>query len=1192
MNYRLKAKGLPCNLTQVKIPVSYPPLKLFIAMKLTVLLTLAFNFQLLAGALAQKINIRVQDKPFKSVLREIQQQSGYSFIMENHYMRQARPVTLTLSDADISEALPILFAGQPFGYSIRGKVVSAAPLTEAKPESPIKKIQLVQDTIWGTVTDSLGNPLAGVTVRIVGTNKGTTTNPQGRFQISESPENATLSFHLLGHNDVVRVASPDMNVSLFAVLDQLSEAEVTVNTGYQNISKERAVGSFEVINNELLNRSVSTNFQDRLRGVTTGMRFTTNDQTIGRIQTNPNNRNTGITIRGESTYMSSTEPLIVVDNFPFEGELSSLNPNDIENVTILKDASAASIWGARSGNGVIVITTKRGKRNEKMKLDFVSNVTVSSKPDLFYSQRFLPAKDFIEVEQYLFDQGYFNFDINNSFNYPVVSPSVEIMALVRSGTISAEDGQARLAALAQYDVRNDYEKYVYQNAVNQQYSLGISGGTDNLTYRLSTGLDRNREELIRNGFNRIVVNSLNTYSPVKNLQITAGINYSRSVTSLNNEAPDYIVNNFNYQGSMFPYTRLADDQGNHLDVLTKLRESYLQQAEERGYLDWRYRPLDEIYLSDNTTKVNSIMARLSASYQIIPQLAIEVNYQNEQQRITGRNHRSQDTYYVRDMINTFTVYNAEANALTSNYPLGGMLSTNNYDWSSNTLRGQLNYNQQFGKHAVYSIAGSEIRELKTNGFSQTFIGYDDQFGTSVSTLDFVTFYPTSPSGASRLLGIGSIVTGIDNRFISYYANASYSYDNKYILSLSGRRDGANLFGAKTNNRFTPLWSAGAGWKISRESFYNTEAIPYLQLRATYGFNGNTYSRGTALLTARYSIEGMTGAQTLVNLTAPNSELKWERVENINLGLDFHSKDQIISGTIEYYIKNGIDLVQPTDLPPQTGFLTYTANTAKTRTQGMDVNLTARILDRKLKWSTNLLLSVLKDEIVRYDAPYTSISTSGGIEGKPLHALFAYKWEGLNPETGAPVGLLNGTKSEDYGAIYNNLDPEQLVYTGSALPTTFGALRNDFSYKDFTLSFNILYSLNYFFRRPSISTNYTGMLTAEKHTDYSKRWQNPGDELTTSVPSLVYPADANRSNFYQYSEALITSGDHIRLQDIQFSYDFTNLIPNNNKSKKLYAFIYANNLGIIWRKNDYNIDPNSIYYYPEPLSVSLGINANF
>ncbi|MNZ76265.1 TonB dependent receptor [compost metagenome] len=520
-----------------------------------------------------------------------------------------------------------------------------------------------------------------------------------------------------------------------------------------------------------------------------------------------------------------------------------------------------------------------------------------------------------------------------------------------------------------------------------------------------------------------------------------------------------------------------------------------------------------------------------------------------------------------------------------------MLDLTDYTWSSKNFRTQLNYDKSFDKHSVTALAGFESRELTTEGSAQSLLGYDDQFGTSNMSLDYVTFFPNSPTSSSRLPGPSGRVFGITNRYISYYINGSYNYKDLYTVTASARTDGANLFGAKTNNRFTPLWSIGAGWKISNESFYTNELIPYLNLRASYGFNGNTYRSGTALLTGSYSSSILTGTQTIVKLTAPNSELSWERVRNLNIGLDFGTKNNLINGTIEFYDKRGIDLIQKTNLAPQTGFTTYNANTAQTKTKGIDLTLNFNWCTlQDFKWKTALLYSLIKDKVERYDAPYASITNFGGVKGKPLNAVFAYKWEGLNPENGNPIGWYNGEKSENYAAITANLNESDIVYKGSSVPTSFGAIRNDISYKGFDLSVNITYFFDYVFRRPSINPSYSALLTSEKHLDYLNRWQKPGDEQHTIVPSLVYPNNSNRSLFYQYAEPLVTSASHVRLQDIRFGYDLNRIL----KSAKLdlNVFAYAKNIGIIWRKNKNHIDPQAISGYPEPKFYSIGVNANF
>ncbi len=421
------------------------------------------------------------------------------------------------------------------------------------------------------------------------------------------------------------------------------------------------------------------------------------------------------------------------------------------------------------------------------------------------------------------------------------------------------------------------------------------------------------------------------------------------------------------------------------------------------------------------------------------------------------------------------------------------------------------------------------------------------------------------------------------------------YDKKYVLNFSARRDGANIFGVKINDKITPLWSMGLGWNISNESFYSSNFLPQLKVRATYGYNGNVYY-GSAYLSGRYSIAPVTGVETILINSAPNPSLRWEKVKNLNLGIDWTAQNGILNGSFEFYQKDGNDLIQPTTIAPQTGFTTVMANTAKTKTQGIDLTVQSNNLKGALKWSTTLLLSTIKDKLIAYDAPQTNTSIQNygevtGLIGKPLYSVFSYKYTGLDSENGDPTGIYNGEKSKDYLAIINNFNPDSLIYSGSARPTKFGSLRNDFNFRGFNLSFNVVFKLGYVFRRTSTPLNYADLIESKPNVDYQERWQKPGDESKTIVPSLVVANDRNRDNFYTYSDILVESGDHFRLQDIRLSYQFSQKWIQRSVFKNIQIYGYMNNIAIIWKKNKYNIDPDTGGFgIPNPFSISFGINA--
>ncbi|MFD2960155.1 MULTISPECIES: SusC/RagA family TonB-linked outer membrane protein [Olivibacter] len=1084
-------------------------------------------------------------------------------------------------------------------YLITLKILFCVCLAHARQSSSLEAAHGValQDVypITGKVFDGNNNqPLEGATIAIQGSRTRVLTGADGAFRILTADTTGILLITYIGYRPE-RVPFNRREAGPFIIKlqgDGTQLEEVQVSTGYQTLPKERATGSFVQVDNELLNRRVSTNILDRLDGVTSGVFF--NGSASNNIATATlSNRNYGINVRGQSTINASRQPLIVVDNFPYEGEISNINPNDIESVTVLKDAAAASIWGARSGNGVIVITTKKGKKGQPMHVGFTSNLSFGEKPDILYDQNYLSSPQFIEVERYLFERGYFNADINNTRTFPTISPIVSLLNDHRNNLITDRELEENFTAYTSKDVRADYLKYVYRTSLNQQYAVNLKGGAERLAYTFSVGHDRNRDNLINNGFHRTTLRVSNTYSPLAKLDIVTTVMYSNSTTDENN---DFAYGSFMGTGGryarVFPYAQLADINGTPLRIPRAYRYDYIDRMQEQGLLDWGYYPLREIELADKHTSVKNMLVNFSLDYKFKPFLSLNAQFQNERQLIGMVNHQPKQTFYARDLINRFSMIDEVNGKITHHFPRGGIRSAANYDWNSNNGRIQLNFAPRWKNHRVDALLGGELRELKTEGTNATSYGYDDQFGTAITNLDYVNYFTVNPSGLARIPSPPANVTGITNRYLSYYLNTAYSFKDRYTLSFSARRDGANIFGAKTNQKITPLWSAGLAWNISDEPFYNWKALRYLKLRTTYGFNGNVYQSGGAYLTGVYGNDSYTGDRRIYNLKAPNASLRWERVKNINVGLDFETTDNLLTGSIEYYNKKGIDLIQRTNLAPQTGFTDYMANTASTVSNGVDLLLTANILRKKVRWSSTFIGNFISDRILKYDAPLTSgtIQSGGGVEGKSLFSLFSYKWAGLNPESGDPQGILNGQVSRDYAAIINNYQPDSLVYRGVSRPPFFGSFRNDFSFKGFSLSVNIGYKMGYVFRRPSISLNYTELISTGGHTDYSKRWQNPGDETRTSVPSAVYPADSRRNTFYRYAEVLIEEADHIRLQDIRFGYTLPPSVTKRTGIKSISLFSYLNNLGIIWRKNKQGIDPDA-GLYPAPFSCSFGVNIN-
>jgi len=1033
--------------------------------------------------------------------------------------------------------------------------------------------------VSGTVFSAIENkPLAGATIKIEPSNSTTIANDKGYFSLHVNMVGGKLIVSYLGYKTVEIPLNSIVDGPLNVVLEPNSKIldAVTVSTGFQILPKERANGSFSVINNELFNRSVSTDVISRLNGVTSGLMF-------NKAASN----NLGITIRGKSTIWANTQPLVILDNFPYEGDINNINPNDVENITVLKDAAAASIWGTRAGNGVIVITTKRGKFNQPVTVSFNSNVTTAEKPDLYYEPK-ISSSSYIELEKFLFEKGRYNNAINDGLT--ALTPGVELMLKARSGLITPIERDQQLAALAQHDVRDDMLKYYYQKSTKQQYALNITGGSENQQYYVSGGWDKNLAEAVGNGYNRISLNANNTYSLFNHrVEISTGILYTRTNNDNNWIAPEFGA------GTIYPYALLADGEGNALPIAKK-RIGFLGNKANAALLDWTYKPLDELHFADNTNKGTDYQVSLGLRYKITPSLNAEVKYRYGNGNTKGRDYDSQQTYYTRDIINGFTQINSSTGVVTRPVPLGDILYLTDGEYTSQNLRGQVNYNHTWtAGHQLNILAGAEVGETLTSSESYRLYGYDPNRETSLP-VDFADNYPNYLTGSSSKIMSGLGMSKLTNRTISFFSNGAYTYLGKYTLSASARSDGSNLFGVRTNQKWAPLWSVGGGWNISKEAFYHIVVLPRLKLRTTYGYNGNIDKNVTAFLTTRSGLTNRYNAISANITNPPNPDLTWERIGQLNIGIDFGFKNDILSGSIEYFHKKGKDLIGDALLAPSSGFTAFRGNSASIKGRGLDLTITANVLNREVKWNSILLFSSAKTWVTDYQKKpsVNSDYVSGSIPkaGSELNGIYVYRWAGLDPLTGDPRGYLDGELSKDYTKMLSGSNLDDLEYIGSVNPAYYGSLMNSFSYKGFAFSFNIQYKFGYYFRKESVNYNLLFANSSGRgHSDYVLRWQNPGDEQRTDVPSMVYPAVINRDNFYLRSSAMIEKGDHIRLQDVQLSYTLTKRQISRIPFRSVKVYANANNLGILWKANHAGLDPDATTY-PQPRSMALGMKLDF
>lgn len=1046
-----------------------------------------------------------------------------------------------------------------------------------------------QQRISGRVLSSDDKlPIEGASVSWQGTNTTVSTNSFGEFIIQTTANTAVLVVNHVGYEPTsitVQLPQTDtLNIILNPSFRSLDEVQV-VSTGYQRIPKERATGSFSTVSNELFNHQVGTDILSRLPAIANSM-----------VMANGLAGTPQLMIRGLSTIRGPKDPLIIVDNFPYDGDITNINPNIVENITILKDASASSIWGARAANGVIVITTKGGQFNQPITLDFNSNVTIGAKPDLGYIRQ-MSSNDFIDMEQELFSRNFYNSQIN-SVNRPVISPVVDLLNKVRNGELSEEQVQQQIDALRTVDARDQFNQYMYSPSVNQQYFLSAQGGAEKFSWTSAVGYDHNKDNL-GSTYQRINLRFQNTYRPIKQLSLTTGLLYTQS----QNQSGRYGYNNVSMRGNFFvPYMQMADDSGNPLPVARDLNQNYIQTAGDGQLLDWHYYPLTDWQHQTSNSNVSDILATAALDYQIIKGLNATVNYQYEREFGLNTNLADENSYMARDYINRFAqISNGSATFIV---PKGGILDKSNNILNANNLRGQLNFDNTYGKHNIIAIAGAEIRSNNVNGQQMRYYGYNEN-NLTTGNVDFINTYPTLPRG-SAFIERNQYLSENTTNFVSQFANAAYTFDNRYVLSGSARRDASNLFGLETNDQWNPFWSAGFAWKLSNEKFYKVDFLTYLNLRATYGFSGNIDPAMVAVNTISYFFQNsfINNNPMAYFSNYYNPQLKWETSKMLNIAIDFRTKNERISGSIEYYQKKGDNLFGAAPIDYTTGVAPSTLrNVAKMKGDGWDIEIRSLNIDRVFKWRTILNFSLYKDKIIEYEIDrtlardYVNLTSPpiSGIEGHPVYAIYAYEWAGLDPNTGEAQGYLNGEVSKDYSSIVGTgTKVEDLEYFGSAIPTRFGSLINAVSYKNISLQIGVSFKFGYWFRRNSI--NYTDLFNSWRgHSDYALRWQNPGDENQTDVPVNLYTANSNRDAFYNGSSVLVEKGDHIRLQYINLAYDF--IVPANRTRgiKGLQVFCNANNLGVLWKANKAGFDPDfsrGTYNIVTPANYAIGIKSKF
>lgn len=1195
--------------------------RLILTMKLTTLILITAILQVSANTYAQQVSLSEKNASLEQVFYKIRAQTGYDILFTTSLLKDSKPVTINVTNGNLNDVLKQVFKGQPLGYSIDDKSV----VVSEKQKTVLEKITdmfAVPVTIHGQVViDSVGMPLAGATVKSVKSKRTTITDSNGLFTLSNEDVGTILEISFIGFTTqrvvATRENAANLLISLKRETSNLQEVAV-VSNGYQTIAKERSAGSFSkpdltVVNN----RSTSMNIIQRLDGLIPGLT----------VNNAPGQAGSNYLIRGLTTVDANPLPLYVVDGIPLNEinnsvtpAINNINPQDIADITILKDATAASIWGSRAANGVIIITTKKGIRGEKIKVNYDAFINFQGKPNLNYFP-VLNSQQYIQAARETFDPVAYPF---TTVTLPTagagLAPHEVVLYNQSLGKITAFQANASLDSLASINNSQQIKDLFYRNAMLMNHTFSVSGGQKNYAFYGSAAYTDTRNNNPGQSNKTYKINIRQDFNVGKRVRL--GL-----ITDLTNNVGDS-PRNIAVNNQFYPYQLFKDNAGNNISMpyMTSLPEAVRLDYEARSRINLDFNPLNEVDFGYN--KTDMLMSRniFNVNVKLIDGLTYTGTYSFIKSTNRTRDFDDRRSYRVRAQTAQFTVAPTAASTPVYNLPnTGGNYGVTNINQRNWTLRNQLDYNKnwQNGLHQLTLLAGQETQELYyVNNFSSA-KGWDPLLQTSTlinyNALNLGLQNPVWPTilGANisqlsdPIFSQGEIVS----RFVSYYGNIAYTLARKYTINGSFRIDKSNNFGLNTAAQNKPVWSVGGKWAVSEEKFLkNITWIDNLAFRATYGIAGNAPSPGTA---ASYDIVSSNASSFLPNgrglqiATPANRSLTWEGTTTINLGLDFSLLNSRLSGTLDIYQKKTKDLLGYLPTNSFTGYPSIFGNLGDLENKGIELGLTSyNVRNSAFTWSTTLNGAYNKNLITSLNRITTPISTGSAqvtqqfTTGYPGYALFAYEYAGLDNLGDPQIRLADGTVTK----AINASKPGDIKFMGTTQPKWSGGLSNNFTYKSLGLYLNAIFNLghvmrqdvdNFYSTRLTHNSSYGGFTSGNVHADFANRWRNPGDELNTNIPSFVANSSISSSrrdiNYYTLADINVLSASFVKMRDITLTYSLPQALIKKINAEGITLRAQVSNL-MLWKANKAGIDPEfqnpSLGYRTLPTgqgTVSLGIN---
>jgi TonB-linked SusC/RagA family outer membrane protein len=1033
--------------------------------------------------------------------------------------------------------------------------------------------------ITGTVTSAEdGKPVIGASVVVKGTTIGTATDIDGNYLLSVPQTATTLEVSFVGMitQDVVIGGRNVVNVILKTDAQELEEVIVVA---YGTSKRESFTGSAKAVDAKTLEKRTVTSVTKALDGAIPGVQSTSGGGQPG--------ANSNIRIRGFGSINASNSPLYVVDGIPYDGNVNAINPDDIASVSVLKDASASALYGARGANGVIIITTKRGAESREPEVRF--------KAVFGQAERTSGRYETVTTDEYmeLLFEAYRNQLINegNSFEAATtIALNGDDEANLQSfmGVLGGEQYNpynipsnqlidpttGKIVPNATLLYSDDwYQEALRENPFRNDYQLSVTGGTDKSKYLFSMGYLNDNGIVENSKFTRIT-NRINLDSQVKEW-MKAGMSASYSLTKQNylmdqgssysniwhttlTMAPLYPVYQRNADG-----TFLLDSDGN----------KQYDYGGQRAY-NPNFNTIATLFDDSRSLNADNLSGRTYVDFDtdkdipFIKDLKFTINF--------GFDYRGSDQLIYYNPVH--------GNAMS----IGGAVYKTNNRTLSYTLNQLLNYSKKFDQHSIDVLLGHEYYDLGYNFFYAEKQGFTFQ---GITELD----------GASTTTGSSSYFDTY--RVESYLSRLNYNFADRYYFSASFRTDGSSRF--HKDSRWGQFWSVGGSWRVSEESFMKPVTwINNMTLKASYGSQGNdmllkadenpNYYAWQSFYSTDWANNNM-GGVWLTSLE--NKEVEWEKNNNLNIGIDARLFDRLSLGA-EYFHKTTSDLLLYRPLATSTGFNGYFDNIGSMVNQGIELDLFGQILTGDFSWGLGTQVSFIKNKVTELVTEDQEIITGSLIikVGEPINSFYLPTSAGIDPLTGQQLYLIKKQVEVDGVTTYveevtnnYNLAAQYKSIHGSRIPNFYGSITNNFAYKNFDLSLLLTYSVG----GKVIDNVYNTLFSLRNpgtnlHSHLLRRWQNPGD--ITDVPKLVL------GQVDYVTDAKLVDASYLSIRNVSFGYTLPSSVSKNVGIQSCRFFITGDNLALFTKLQgmdpQYNFQGNQNFSYVPLRVLSLGIDLKF